>query len=1169
MRQAINSKNNFIFCSYPLNITTENNNTNYWNTKLMDSTTEDKLVKRLQTGRVFLFLGFDYLSGNYSENPTLKILSNIFERDLSTFSDIFNSSEPIDIENDFHKIKNEIDGIPTNLILEPISHVNWNSIYTTSIDDLILSRLKTNNRSTQAICSNDKQISFNRNELNINYLFGLFNRTVLAEAVPTTRVQLAKRKNFATLMLSKLIESMTPIDTLCIYGWDAKTDPLDSEKLYGALSELQSEQCYLFDSDKNIDDEYINALITQKIIHPIRAHLPYFIEDNYSNLGSNVGIDSDFESFIKLNDITLELDHSIKRKIKSFGHILEDSDFYITKEEVARKGEQLSDFLYDSSRNPHWKAYPLNLDFLRDFVPLLKNKVLALASKNKVSTSPIILSGPTGTGKSIGLGRLCYELYKEERFVILHIQKATDNFDFRVLNDICEWVEGVTNSITVICWDGMLSIENYENLSNYLSNKGRKQIVIGTTYKSDLETSELYFEAGYSFSQQEKIRFNSYITPLVKDKKILVNPLESAKDDDDFESAFLVSLYRLLPDSRFNLTSGIVNEAIHTQDYLRKAIQTSEIFAESAIEIAFKNALSSTKDLPNLTASNVTLESINFNDIVSSIMIFGQFGVETPIEILMRYYPKLKVSNFGEILSKIDIIKWTENTRGDVFLAPRNTLEAEIYCKRVIKKKELHIEHLLGFISVVEEKSYYRSVEVDFCINIVKSFGPNGSKQSQYEDFYLEISQSIGALIKNKKIKNSRLMLQQSNLCREYGRRKFEKSVYNSEYLEILQDALIVIERGIEIEENKHRGVQRRNTALLPLFGEQTSILGTIANQIANKNINNVTDINFHIEKAMESAKSALQYNISNYVSLDSIAWIALDYAKRQKTLSTEQLSTLVRAIAVFDEHSVTEFEPRYKSSYLKRKLDLSNLANEKSVEASVLKELLIVSPSDFHYYKILKILNGVDIDEPLTDSEDLKKIIKVLSYFDETKDFPHDSFILNVMKLKLFWLSQHRKPLLQGEREVVLKGEGFWEEITALTLKVIKSSGNSNKFVYDFVLAVSLFNLGSYADADKIFKELERNSPYMAGARRVFKSFLLSDSSGPISFSGEVTSISGASNKGLVYIDKLGTSVPIMKNEFSIDESDVDSILNDLHVSFNFRGPIVEKKQFYKKDFK
>lgn len=1122
----------------------------------MEVSGSKRLKERLQTGRVFLFLGFDYLRGTFDHNPTLQILEEIFERKFNQFSDIYNSDYNIDISSSFHRLKNKIDNVPTNMVLGPISKIKWNSVYTSSIDDLCLSRLANNNRSTKAICNNSREVTFSRSELSINYLFGLFNRSEPYDAVPTSKVNFVKRKRTANLMLNELVESMSPLDTLVINGWDEKSDPFDAESLFGALSVLQKGQCFIFDTSNSVSNEYIADLINSKMLVNVKKSLFEFIEEDISELYGDIGEDNEFDSFIKLKKQIIEIPSQIRRKVQQFGHILEDNDFHLSKVKDVNRKDIYSDFLYDSTRNPHWIAYSMNLDFRRNYITELLEITSEQLSKSQVSTSPVILHGSTGTGKSVGLGRLCYELYKQEKFVVIHIQKSIDTIDYREINDVCEWVESKANAITVICWDGMLNIESYEGLSNFLSNRGRKQIVIGSTYKIKKPKSSLFIEANYFFSKDEKDRFYKYVSENVAD---------NIHSDVEFDSAFLVALFRMLPNTRFNLTSGVVDEAVRTQQFLKSSLELTTTSPETAIEAAFMIALGNSERNSKLLSGNDLLDKIDFSDILDAIMVFGQFGIDTPIDLLMRFFPKLKVSNFAEILSNVDIIKWSENQHGDILLSPRNSLEADIYCKRLINKPEDHVKCLIGFIGVVEQKKLYQSLEINFCAEAVKAFGPNGTKGKLYVKSYLDISQALDKAIKDNKLSSSRLMLQQSNLSREYGRRTFKKEEFNNEYFEILKHSLDVIEDGINIEEKRMGNNRKSNYAILPLLGEKTSILGTLANQIANKPDADVQDIKFYIHKALESAKEALKYKMSNYLSLDSIAWIAIDYSSREVALDVHQISILVRAIAVFDEHSVNDFEPRFQSDFLIRKSTLNSLVSKKGCEDNALEELKVLDIADYHYFRVTKLLNSIDMNQDSFSPREIEIVQTGLDYLRDEIDIPLDSFKLNVITLKLYWLVTNKKALLQGERCVVRQPVSFWDEVLDLTSKIIKSANGSNKIIYEFVHALALFNKGNYELSARLFKEIDTQSDSISGARRVFKSFLLSNENGPRKFTGEVKFVDSGGAKGELYIDELGTSVPFVTRDFRVDRDDIGKQLMDLHVSFNFRGAIIEKAKFYK----
>ncbi|MCD9476595.1 hypothetical protein [Photobacterium phosphoreum] len=1109
------------------------------------------LLDKISTGRVFLFLGFDYFLDALPNNPILRVMSDITGKSLSNFKDIYSYCEELSSEESFNKIKNDIDKIPTNNLISPLSLINWNSIYTSSIDDLLLSRMKGGNRTTKPICSSDRSVVFSRDELSVNYLFGLYSRTEETERVPLGRREFIKRKNDALIMLNKLVDSMTPMDTLLISGWNKDTDPLSSESLYQVLSKLSVGQAYIFGNKEIYDDLDINDLISEGIINSINISLPLFIENEKNNISNNDAYSEDIESFIRINNQVLELPSKIKRSISHYGSIVEDQNFYI-ESKLKHLKETYQDFLYDSSRRPYWKAYPLHFDFNREYYDSLKSVVFNEIKKTKVATSPIILHGPTGTGKSVALGRLCYELYNEEKYLIAHINSQRDIFDFRVIDDICDWAESHSGLTTVICWDGMCNLDAYENLSSYLSSRGRKQIVIGTSYRINGKKSKLYVEAKEDFSKKENESFIRYLQG---------NDVEINIKQKEFSSTFLVSLYRLLPETRFNITSGVVSEAKYIKQLLHKNVTITTEVCENVFAEAFKNALNKSTS----SGDNILFDQseIDISNIIDVVMIFGKCGIDTPFDILMRVYPKLKLSNISDVFKKIDIIRWTEDSYGDIFLSPRNTLEAEIFCKRILNNNKQHVEKLLTVIAAIEQKRAIGCSEINFCVDIVRAFGPNGTNGKLYQDYYYDISNEIGKLVNNKKIKSSKLMLLQANLIREFGKRKYDdKSVYYKEYFDMLSDALQIIEKAIDIEDN-YRGRQTRASrfALIPLYGEKTSILGTLANQCANNgDSNNVT----FVVEALETVKISFKYNITNYISLDSIAWIVLDCVNKSEDLDAYKLSLVLSAISMFNEYSTDDFDNKYRVDFLRRKLALNEKVNNIDVKENVIEELKELSLEDFHYYNISKLINGIEIHKDLILDEDIRKVNDALEYIRSIDVDKLSSYKLSVIHLRLHWLYENKLPLLKGERNIIVKDNVFWDDIVYLINEICSSAYNNNTIQYDFLLAVAYFNLGQYRSCDDLFRNISRDSESISGSKRVFKSFLMANQNGVRKFSGEVRSISPVRNRGEIYIDELRTKIIIIPSDFNLAQGDEGKIINDFHIAFNYLGPLADHEKFY-----
>ncbi|MGR1252339.1 P-loop NTPase [Aeromonas veronii] len=1119
----------------------------------MNPVDKDNFFDRINFGRTFLFLGFDYFNEVLSYNPVLSIFSEETGEKIDTFSELYLASDKFNSEQHFNKIKRDINSLPTNNVLDPISNIKWNAIYTSTIDDLILTRFKNDDRITIPICRSDKTTSYSRSELSVHYLFGLFSRIDDKERVPNNRKEFLKRTHEAQMMLNHLVESMTPMDTLIISGWNYKRDPLSPEQIFQVLSKLSKSQVYLFGNNGNFDDELIHDLISDGIIIPSEEILPKFITAESSSFNKVNDYGDNFDSFIRVNDKAIEIPPRIRRLMSHHGQVIEDKFFTTTNENLT---ELFGDFLFESSRVPIWKAYPNNLDFQRDYYKVLYELVINETKKKKVIETPIILHGPTGTGKSVSMARLCFDLYKAEKFFILHLRNQRDSLDFKVIDDVCEWAESENNLTTVICWDGMSDIDTYQNLSSYLSSRGRKQIVIGTTYKLKIKKNKFHVESQEQFSPQENISFIKYLNR----NEIIVD-----SDFKHFDSTFLVTLYRILPETRFAITTGVVKEANHIKQVISQKIKASDS-CENVIANAFKKAFEKSEHKISLFSKKES--DISISDIIDDVMIFGKFGIETPFDILMRVYPNLKISNIGEIFKIIDIIRWSENSFGDIYLSPRNTLEAEIYCKRITSNNKDHIKKLLLIIGAVEQKKLHNCSELKFCADIIRAFGPNGTSGKEYSEYYQDISRAIGNILQEKRIINTQLMLLQANLLREYGRVKFDnKNVFYQEYYDLLLEALSIIQQAIDNEEKKERHAIRQPRQptydLITLYGEKASILGTLANQCKNDG-RSESLISSYINDAINTLRESFKYKLSNYISLDSIAWIVMNYVKDSKVINQNQLKLILDAIGIFNEYTLDDFEVRYQTDFLHRKASLYDTIGRHEFSQQTLQQLKKISPEDYHYYKILKIIGNLNLTHSITE-EVLCKVKSAILYIEKNHTEITRSYKLNVLHLRMYWIFENKCALLQGERVIIRKPRTFWEKILFLSNAVLSTSYNNNTIRYIFIKGVALFHLGLYKDSDDIFRYLARESDSISGPKRIFKSYLMANEDGVIKFSGEIISINAYRNRGEVYIDELKTKVMFFPSDFNVSSDDKGSILNSFHVAFNFLSPIADNEKYYK----
>jgi hypothetical protein len=112
------------------------------------------------------------------------------------------------------------------------------------------------------------------------------------------------------------------------------------------------------------------------------------------------------------------------------------------------------------------------------------------------------------------------------------------------------------------------------------------------------------------------------------------------------------------------------------------------------------------------------------------------------------------------------------------------------------------------------------------------------------------------------------------------------------------------------------------------------------------------------------------------------------------------------------------------------------------------------------------------------------------------------------------------------------------------------------------FIEALAHFHLGRVDAALDIFRQLERESETI-GKKRIIRSYLASNPNGtPQTYDGTVRHVNARNTRGDIYIERLRRQIPFIPADLGRREFRKGEPLADLHIAFNYLGPILDFSQ-------
>jgi len=1040
-----------------------------------------------------------------------------------------------------------------------ISKVQWSGVYTTSIDNIWYRQFRREWRNIQPIFEEKYRPSDprNRRKLHITYMFGCVDRMEESERPPLTKMQWLNRKQEAISLARRLPEYITPFGILLIEGYRGDLDWFKIEDLYPIIDSMGSDQVFIFSvDDELLKNEYFVSLIENKKIVIFKDSLYQILQE--SETSGKIRIDAcpaegDVCRQISVLQKNVHIPPNIYNQVSRTCTIL-DNNILKPVVPLSKDKEYLEyrNFLGEVSSNIIWEGYARKFAFERAFEAELYDKVKAKLESNKLQNEPIILAGQSGSGKSVALGALTYKILQERYHPVLYMDnnvKKPSNYD---IDAFCQWVEDeVESHNTLLIWDGMVEVDQYFELTKFLFGRGRKVVLVGSTYwKDDSSFKQRYVVKAPGFlTANEKKRFiqylNSFQEPL---GDLFTNYL---KTDDNY---FLVALYRILPTTRSKIQTGLVKELNYSELELEKKINIdSQEFANSLGYALLKANILSQSQLGSTSKKTIGDEEYTESrSILNLIMVPGKFGLKIPLEIILRVIKKKNYIDLVRIINSLDIVRWHEDNRGNIFLSPRTSLEAKLisYAEMGGAKTEIgFVTKLLSEIKAYDDSS--DNIEIDFAVELLKNVGPNGPSPYYYSPFYVDISKALTELREERGVINSRLMLQEATLLREAVAAAAKEHQPIEGSIELIRKAENIL------TEIMNKTLDEQKSSKQVYMVERAAVLATKLRYLIDieNNYENVDKIYSDIIKTIWKAHSYEE----EYYPLDIIAWVG-PYLLKFDFISTVLRETIKADILyAFDLADSDELSSAQNERLTQRKVTAYSALGENELSETAFKQLHEQGSCVGYYLKAHEIAGELPSDRHLT-SDQCERCSAAFKYLEKEYDYIKNDEKTLYFFLKLLWMKKTGQPFFYRERQTIPFRQEDWEYLVKILIELKHHPGIELSPTINYLYGLAQFHLGRMDEAFAVFKELERASDYLTGRRRLIRAHLASMPDGqPRKYSGEVAWVRPDNSKGEIYIPELRRKIPFSPRDFGRLDIKKNETLGEFHLAFNFRGPIVD----------
>lgn len=1178
----------------------------------MNPTASPLLVPQLTNGPLTLLLGQRALSVFGVEDFFEVLLENraVKSVDHNRYESWIGASHATDSTLNAWREVGEVVSLSPSLLA--VARLRWSAVITSAIDSAL-------RRALTAHIERDLHYVFPRvgaegfrashDPLVFASLFGGVDRPSKDEQPPVDKAALAARRGSAAKLLSGITDVVGPRGLLIIEGWSPATDWLRPRDLSHGLFGLQEGQVQLFSCDSSCSevlksDEDFASLIADGVI---QCHENSFFEYLQSvrsagRLPASWEIDDNSSSSqlairgLAGTVVEVEFPAEVWRRYQREFFLLTDEPWTNgDKRSPQQEYDLFRELLKASQLHKHWLAVR-DLAFKRPFLAELHKRAVSALHDKRPQNRVLILEGQAGSGKTVGLAQLALGLRKDG-FPVIYVPYGSVEPTADLVDRFCMYVENTVHEAndstsTALIWDGLRDPSDYLRLSELLAARGRRVLVIGSSYKMPVHvnrkgrqksTVKGHFDvvtAKITMLQKEQDDLRAHLGQLIPE-------FEKRLDEEglSLNSNFLVLLYRLIPEVRGPIDKGLLAELRQTEDRLR--IQMDEgldealahhgswVVSDGVLADAMVRGLAQElpwllKPLENIANPNERIAKLDEAErLIAIVLCVGQFGIPVPQSLVLRCLsPQNRYGVYRSVMGgDFDVIEDIENIDGTYDLQPRQVLEAQVIVKLryANPKDQLAILKLLAGGLRDTDMLDEGSPSLNCVVRVLRQLGPaehhaSHSQLSKPEQ-WPEVADTVRELCKNLEVVHARLLLLETHFRREWvGMRQNVLNLYEPErdddwkaLFEQIRTAEAVIRGAINqvAQEASERPAARRFLSFIT--NELACVLGTRQklrlSGARHLDVDDAAETNADLfERAQRTCREARSLWEDNGRVLNSEFWITRDYVLKSNLSEAVRQSLLAELCELYDEAATVEMTPEDAVEMQSKRWELAEMIDLTKADA-ILAEIAAVSPAAAAVLKVRKLVGGLlpahipvdHLDIALTELESLGNAL----YRDRKA---------TLLYSRVWWRRNAKCDFFEGERLCLPFSLDQWHKLDEIMTARLGLAEDRGRAFALFHRAWARLQLREMSKAQEDFNEISRLG--VGGARRALALAIMGDATGkPMTFRGEVRKISHSS-RGFAWVPELAIEVAFNPLEMvgSRALKRFDS-LGSIQLAVNYRG--------------
>lgn len=1129
-----------------------------------ESALQQALMSALREHRpLVLFLGQDAWT-NADFDPILQIAlrhlgkEEVADRGWPALLD--STSLP---DNYFEWLAERFSRRPRPTWLTTIAQLPWSALFTSSIDPELRSALVSTRREPQAILTASEIPAAARSTARtpVYYLFG---RAGIADATaqsPRNRSELRQRSIMQAIpMLNRLPDTATPLGLIAIDGFDPERDWLNLDALL-AVIEQSPTACVIWcgwpEKNQRLRQE-TEELITSGRLIVSTSRLSALVAEleaqgKLADLSEPISTERGTISFV--DNKIFSPAPEMRIRVEAAAAIVDDS--WLAFQSPLGPDARYAAFrrFHGDMEGPrsHVAGIVRGFAVTRDFEDRLWQLTQSAINDHARYSEPIVVHGQSGTGKSIALARLAQRAREDRRAAVLfataRVPQSTD------LDTFCETAEEAGAAATLVICDCNSSINRYRDLFRGLRSRGRRIIVVGSSYKhvdSDTPTRRTFVGSPDRLSDFER----QQLALLIGQFSGYEGQITIGNDRN-----VLAALYRSLPASRHRLSVGLGQEARSVEEVLRERAREQKprvAHSKLAEQLIASGLASETDSILDLQLSEELREaSDSAQRLIDFVMVAGRLNCPIPINLLLRAITsesaQADVTTIAQLFLGLDLFRWRrfENEGEEILISPRLVLEAELICRRRLINAAGEGVQLVKLIRAARLTWDAGGAERRFLLDLLHNLGPDGPLGTRYRESYLEAARALTELRNSYGVNDPSLMLQEAVLRRTAIR---EETIDPAEQLSILEEAREAVQAGMDLLAGQSSRGARHTRSILSV--ERAAIYSFLATYRAQQSAP-PQDIWSAYEAARTAARAAAAVS-ETYHALDISLWLPADLVDVRELSNGQKLELLADIHSMLDRIDPASLPPEQRERFNRRLFNLGEKLELPELSETAFSALEREGSTAGYYLRARSLGPRLEQSQSTEVKEQDHSRAKAASAFLRRywTQIERDERCLRYL-LECEWISATGQRLLRGDRAPLPYSETTRRELLRL-VKSLKAANENTDNKLSYLEAVLSWLNDEEQYANQIWRELARETDFIDPRRVVRRNILTDEHQNPLIFSGRIES-AAESGRHTIRVDGLNRRIQLLARDFPDIDVTYGRAIPSFGIAFNYIGPIAD----------